>query len=88
MILNRVRRCVRRAAFVIAAAAIGTTFESCSSADALKVFRDSASPSIGAGLKTIFGGVVDGVVAVVDPSGHSDSSSTSSSSNSGSGNST
>jgi hypothetical protein len=85
MVVNRMKRWARRAALAMAAASIGTTFESCASEDAWKVFRDYASPTIGDGLKTMLGGVVDGVVAVVDPSGHSSSSSSSSSS---SGNST
>jgi len=79
MVLNRMGRWGRRLMLAAAAASMGTTFESCTSEDAWRIFRDSASPSIGEGLKTMFGGVVDGIVAVVDPSGHSGSSSSSSS---------
>ncbi|MGB9624353.1 MAG: hypothetical protein ACPMAQ_05770 [Phycisphaerae bacterium] len=77
MVLNRMGRWGQRLILTLAAASIGTTFESCTSEDAWRIFRDSASPSIGEGLKTMFGGVVDGIVAVVDPSGHSGSSSSS-----------
>ncbi len=43
--------------------------------DAAAVFRQTATSSIGAGIKTILDGIVDGVVAAVESAGDSTTSS-------------
>lgn len=79
MKLNRMRRWGQGTVLAMAAASFAVAVESCTSNDAIKLFRDSASPMIGDGIKTILDGVIDGVVTVVDPSAHSSSSSSSNS---------
>ncbi len=53
----------------------------CTDDESWKVFRREASETIGQGIKTVFGGIVDGIVAVVDANDSSSSSANSSSSN-------
>jgi|GEM_PF-2882457 len=65
MKVARMRLAMRRVLFGVAALAVGASFESCSAA--WEIFRGEASQSIGEGVKTILDGVVDGLVAVVDP---------------------
>lgn len=43
------------------------TLCSASCSAAWKIFRGEASQNIGEGVKTILSGVIDGIVAVVDP---------------------
>lgn len=62
---TKVKRGLMRAMLVIACMS-GTVFDA-NCATAWTIFRGAASQDIGDGLKTILGGVVDGLVAVVDP---------------------
>lgn len=59
------RLAMRRVLLGVAAMTVGTSFQSCSAA--WEIFRGEASESIGNGVKTILNGVVDGLVAVIDP---------------------
>lgn len=74
------RLAMRRVLLGVAAMAVGTSFQSCSAA--WEIFRGEASQSIGDGVKTILDGVVDGLVAVMDPTDEQSQAASASSSSS------
>jgi hypothetical protein len=77
------RRTLHRATLALLTLAAGTVFEG-SCAAGWEIFRGEAAGPIGAGIKQILDGVVDGVVTVVDPTDSQSQSGTSSSSSSSS----
>lgn len=62
------RRMARRPLAAVLVAAVLGIATGCDIDDPWKTFADTAGTSIGSGVKTIFGGVVDGVVAVLQSS--------------------
>ena len=77
---TKTKRWIQRT-LLAAAALTGMTFDASCSA-AWKIFRSEASQDIGTGVKSILDGIVDGLVAVVDPSDEQSQNAASSSSSS------
>ena len=63
----RMRGWAQRVALLLTTLSVGMVFNvSCSAA--WDIFRSEATQGIGSGVKTAMSGVVDGIVAIIDPS--------------------
>ena len=63
----RMRGWARRVTLLLMTLSAGTVFSASCSA-AWDIFRSEATQGIGSGVKTAMSGVVDGIVAIIDPS--------------------